>query len=75
MEIIGVGGRRRDGRPTYNGHRLMIDLPQRYSLAQTIGERCLEFYPFGFKRGNSRSNTLDLFINFATVHHITGAHG
>jgi len=52
----------------------MIDLRQRRSLAQKIGERCLEFHPFGSELGNSGSDTLDFFINFATVHKVTGAH-
>jgi len=52
----------------------MIDLRQRRSLAQKIGERCLEFHPFGPELGNSGADTLDFFINFATVQKVTGAH-
>src|SRR5260370_420478 len=39
--LVGAGGRRRDGRCISDGYRLMIDLRQRRSLAQKIGERCL----------------------------------
>jgi hypothetical protein len=72
--LVGAGGRRRDSRCISDGYRLMIDLRQRRSLAQKIGERCLEFHPFGSELGNSGADTLDFFINFATVHKVTGAH-
>ena len=64
-DLIGAGGRHRDGQRISDSVWLMIYLGHRRALVHEIAQHCLEFGPFGLNRGHSGSNSLDLYLDLA----------